>query len=51
MGYRQGTTMLVNVDTGHRISSGDEIVLTTTDPEALPLPNFKILEMQWILQV
>ncbi|OXV08717.1 hypothetical protein Egran_03520 [Elaphomyces granulatus] len=43
-------TMLVNVDIGERMSSGDEIHLTTTDPEALPLPNFKILEMQWVLQ-
>jgi hypothetical protein len=53
MGYRQGEkhkTVLVNVDTGERISSGDEIHLSTTDPEALPLPNFQILEMQWVLQ-
>ena len=31
------------------ICSGDEIYLETNDPERLPLPDWKILEMQWIL--
>ena len=33
----------------HIIQSGDEIRLTTEDPENRPLPHWDILEMQWIL--
>ena len=33
----------------HIIQSGDEIQLTTEDPENRPLPHWEILEMQWIL--
>jgi hypothetical protein len=31
------------------IRSGDEIYLETNDPEGLPLPDWRILDMQWIL--
>ena len=31
------------------IKSGDEIKLTTEDPENCPLPHWELLEMQWIL--
>jgi hypothetical protein len=31
------------------ICSGDEICLETNDPERLPLPDSRLLEMQWIL--
>jgi hypothetical protein len=33
-----------------RIKSGEYFELTTTDPENMPLPNFELLEMQWLLQ-
>ncbi|KAI1907305.1 hypothetical protein LOZ12_005562 [Ophidiomyces ophidiicola] len=35
---------------GHRIKSGEVIELTTLDPERWPLPNWELLEMQWVLQ-
>jgi hypothetical protein len=41
---------LWNFYTDQRIRSGDEIYLETDDPERLPLPDWRILEMQWILQ-
>jgi hypothetical protein len=40
---------LWNFHTDKRIRSGDEIYLETNDPETLPLPDLRILEMQWIL--
>ena len=40
---------LWNFHTDKRIRSGDEIYLETNDPERLPLPDLRILEMQWIL--
>ena len=40
---------LWNLHTDKRICSGDEICLETNDPERLPLPDWRILEMQWIL--
>jgi hypothetical protein len=40
---------LWNFHTDKRIRSGDEIYLETNDPETLPLPDWRILEMQWIL--
>jgi hypothetical protein len=33
-----------------KIISGQEISLTTSDPNKLPLPDKRILEMQWYLQ-
>ena len=35
--------------TNKRIHSGDEIYLETSDPKRLPLPDLRLLEMQWIL--
>ena len=40
---------LWNVETNERIRSGDVIYFETNDPENLPLPDFRLLEMQWIL--
>lgn len=34
----------------HIIRSGEVIELITKDPEKLPLPDWHILEMQWVLQ-
>lgn len=33
------------------VMHGDEIKITTTDPEGLPLPHFELLEMHWKLNV
>ena len=40
---------LWNHATKEAIKSGDEILLTTEDPENLPLPSWELLEMQWFL--
>jgi hypothetical protein len=42
-------TRLFNNETCAVISSGDEISLQTDDPVRRPLPDFKLLEMQWFL--
>jgi hypothetical protein len=42
-------TMLLNVQTKQIICSGDQISLETDDPVAHPLPDLKLLEMQWVL--
>jgi hypothetical protein len=42
-------TMLFNVLTEKKIYSGDEISLETDDAVAHPLPDLKLLEMQWFL--
>lgn len=31
------------------IASGDEFVFRTTDPKRMPLPSFKLLELQWFV--
>lgn len=31
------------------IQSGDEIRITTEDPQNCPLPHWDLLEMQWVL--
>jgi len=41
---------LLNIKTNRIICSGDEIFLETSDPDRLPLPDWRILDMQWILQ-
>ena len=41
--------MLLDVLAMKIICSGDKISLETDDPVAHPLPNFKWLEMQWVL--
>jgi hypothetical protein len=40
---------LWNPYTNKRIYAGDEIYLETSDPKRLPLPDLRLLEMQWIL--
>ena len=42
-------TKLYNVLTDQKICSGDEISLETDDPVAHPLPDLRLLEMQWFL--
>ncbi|KAF2190446.1 hypothetical protein K469DRAFT_746946 [Zopfia rhizophila CBS 207.26] len=42
-------TRLINNETCTLIRSGDEISLETDDPVLRPLPNFRLLEMQWFL--
>jgi hypothetical protein len=34
---------------GCLLQTGDEIIITTDDPEMKPLPNFELLQMQWTL--
>ncbi|KAF2190392.1 hypothetical protein K469DRAFT_623444 [Zopfia rhizophila CBS 207.26] len=41
--------MIFNHQTRKEIRSGDEISLETDDPESRPLPDFRLLEMQWFL--
>jgi hypothetical protein len=38
-----------DADEWENLKSGDFIEWTTNDPEKLPLPSFKLLEMQWFL--
>ncbi|OJD11143.1 hypothetical protein AJ78_08026 [Emergomyces pasteurianus Ep9510] len=45
-----GVVDLWNVSTKFPISSGDHIVLETSDPVNLPLPDVNILELHWLLQ-
>lgn len=47
----QGSNLskLFNHITNTLISSGDEIALTTEDPELQPLPDMRLLEMQYFL--
>ena len=40
---------MYNVLTDKKIRSGDEICLETNDPDRLSLPDWRLLEMQWIL--
>jgi len=50
--YLDGTTRgvgLLNIQTKQMIRSRDVIELKTNDPEKLPLPDFRLLDMQWIL--
>ena len=44
-----GLTKLFDIETGEEIRSGREISLETDDPVSRPLPDFGLLEMQWIL--
>jgi hypothetical protein len=41
---------ICNAQDRHFIKSGEVIELTTSDPETLPLPNWDLLEIQWVLQ-
>ncbi|OAT05655.1 hypothetical protein BDBG_02014 [Blastomyces gilchristii SLH14081] len=40
---------LFNCEANELISSGQVITLTTEDPESLPLPDLKLLDLQWKL--
>ncbi|GFF41154.1 hypothetical protein IFM51744_04711 [Aspergillus udagawae] len=40
---------LHNVFNDHALVSGEEIMLETHDPETHPLPDTRLLEMQWIM--
>ena len=40
---------LLNCITMQVLSSGHRIILTTTDPENLPLPNERLIVLQWLL--
>lgn len=42
--------ILVDCNTLTPICCGDKIVMETSDPELGPLPDFAILEFQWLLQ-
>jgi len=42
-------TKLFNHNTDTKINSGCEISLETDDPVSQPLPDFRLLEMQWFL--
>ncbi|KGY15229.1 hypothetical protein PABG_11805 [Paracoccidioides brasiliensis Pb03] len=46
---RLGDIKICNGRDGHIIRSGDVIELFH-DPEKLPLPNWNLMEMQWVLQ-
>ncbi|GKZ92483.1 hypothetical protein CBS147343_5179 [Aspergillus niger] len=43
------TTVLCNIVTRSRISSGDIFTFKTDDPVGHPLPSMQLLDMQWIL--
>ncbi|OCK75020.1 hypothetical protein K432DRAFT_270491, partial [Lepidopterella palustris CBS 459.81] len=43
------STMLFNHETGEKICSGHALSLTTDDPVTQPLPDRRLLEMQWFL--
>ena len=42
-------TRLSNVQTDRKICSGDQISLETDDPITNPLPDLRLLDMQWML--
>lgn len=45
-----GVVGLWDVSTGAPICTGHQIVLETTDPVGLPLPDADLLELHWVLQ-
>lgn len=45
-----GPLKLYDNYTDNRLVSGDKMVLTTHDPDSLPLPSVDLLQMQWVLQ-
>jgi hypothetical protein len=40
---------LINPLTGENFRSGDRVRLSTNNPEKVPLPDIRLLEMQWML--
>jgi hypothetical protein len=49
LGHGPCQVKIYNVETDKKICSGDEICLETNDPDRLPLPDWRLLDMQWIL--
>ncbi|OJD14164.1 hypothetical protein AJ78_05470 [Emergomyces pasteurianus Ep9510] len=45
-----GVVSLLNTSTEAPVATGDQIILETTDPVNLPLPDVDILELHWVLQ-
>ncbi|PGH06038.1 hypothetical protein GX51_02629 [Blastomyces parvus] len=41
---------IIDVITDRPIRSGDELILETSDPNIMPLPDIRLLDMQWVLQ-
>ncbi|QSS55168.1 hypothetical protein I7I53_02977 [Histoplasma capsulatum var. duboisii H88] len=49
-GYAERPNLRIyNCQTNELISSGQVITLTTEDPESMPLPDLKLLDLQWKL--
>jgi hypothetical protein len=47
--HREAGACLYNTQLDKVVCSGDIITLRTHDPEGFPLPDFRLLELQWIL--
>jgi hypothetical protein len=47
--HREAEAWLYNAQLDKVVCSGDIITLRTHDPEGFPLPDFRLLELQWIL--
>jgi hypothetical protein len=45
----EGTEGLMDWDTRQELRSGNQIILTTTDAENLPLPDERLIKLQWYL--
>jgi hypothetical protein len=48
--YDHSKPILFNFHTRKPIKSGKFFELHTDDPDTMPLPTFKLLELQWFLQ-
>jgi hypothetical protein len=40
---------LYNVETNQLLASGDQVILTTTDTENYPLPDERLIQLQWLM--
>lgn len=49
MDLQETNLTLFNAQTQSIICSGDEIIITTPNPDELPLPDMELLHLQWIL--
>jgi hypothetical protein len=45
----EGTELLADGSTRQELRSGDQMILTTTDAENLPLPDERLIKLQWYL--
>jgi hypothetical protein len=50
VGHGPKNVKMWNVETFQMLKSGDEIWLETDDPTSKPLPDWRLLDMQWVLQ-